>query len=170
MARRRNVTATVLAAELECDLEDVLNLVRAGRLLVLAPPRHVTAMVPGPDERGGGFDLSGTLAYAAKDLTVWLPAYLATCPPMRDEAAAILGDAPYFDGIRLYVRPAAMAKILRRQFNPPPRADTLTQAFTDVRASRGRPLGSPGPDVGAPLWWRVPTLLATKAGVAADRP
>lgn len=171
MARRRNVTAQTLAAELICDVEDVIALVLAGKILVQAPPRFVTARIPGPEERGGGFDLSGVLAYAEQDLSVWLPAYLKARPPLRDVRAAADSGRPFFDGLRLYVRPGAMATMLRTQFTPAPRSDQLVMALRDARAVRGRPVGVP-PDHEAALlvWWRVPTVLLKGTDIVADMP
>lgn len=160
MSRRRHLTAAKLAAELRCDVEDVIEMVRAGKMAILAPPRRVTERVPGPHERGGGLDLTGMMAYADQDLTTWLLAYLAISPALSDAVTAAGAHRPYTDGLRLYVRPVDMANGLAKTFHPKPRPDMITTALRREGATRGRILGAvPGSEEGRLLWWRVPSAL-----------
>lgn len=163
MARRRFVTATELAAELDCTVDEVLGQVRAGNLRILAPPRRVTSVIPDMGERGGGLDLGGRLAFADQSLTAWLKAYLEVAPPHDRVVAAAKAGRPYSDGLRLYVRPDAMAAALRERFHPSPRPDQIADALKGVSAQRGTVLGlALEADGGRLLWWRLPDAVVKK--------
>ena len=163
MARRRFRTAHELAAELDCTVGDGIDAVLAVRLLIVAPPREAVARMPARGERGGGYDLTGALAYVRSGLDDWLPAYLEEREPVDDPARAADHGRPYDDGLRLYVRPDAMAKALAGRFNPSPRADVIVDRLRAAGAVRGRVLGiDQDTEVGRLVWWRIPSPLRSK--------
>lgn len=163
MPRRRFVTADQLAAETGGTVDEVLALVRAGRLKILAPPRRVTSKIPDVIERGGGLDLGGKLASAEQGLKVWLTAYLERAKPLGKPQQAADENRPYTDGIRVYVRPDAMAATLHDQFFPPPRADRIAVELKQAGAIRGTALGlGPNTEGARLVWWRLPSPLVDR--------
>lgn len=161
MPRRRFLSAADLAPELDCTVEEVLEAVREGRLLILTPPREVVARIPPRGERGGGYTLSGALVWAQAGLDQWLTAYLDEHDPVDDPVRAHAHGRPLLhQGVRLYVRPDAMARALARRFTPSPRPDRIRDALESAGAVRGRVLGlDPDTDAGRLLWWRVPSFI-----------
>lgn len=162
MARRRFLSAVELARELDTTPEQVLEAVRAGELLILAPPRKVLDRIPPAGERGGGYSLTGTLAWARAGLVEWLVAYLSdpACAPVDDPVRAANHGRAYDDGLRLYVRPDAVARGVAARFTPPPRPDQVRARLEEAGATRGRPLGvDPDTEGGRLLWWRVPSHI-----------
>lgn len=165
MARRRFLSAVELARELDSTPEEVLEAVRAGELLILAPPRKVLDRIPQTGERGGGYSLTGALAWAQAGLVEWLAAYLSdpACSPVADPVRAATHGRAYDDGLRLYVRPDAVARGVRERFNPAPRADEVRTRLEEAGATRGRPLGiDHDTDGGRLMWWRVPSIIRTR--------